>query len=135
MKKLFALILISVMLVTSCAEAGNSGSDDGSTSAPATTTYAPTNAPIYSAPSETKAPETKAPETKAPEGYQLLRGPAYEGSITSDDTLRVELTVVNAPIFELPMTGSTGSMAMRLLQISGAAVLLLALLYIVKKRR
>ena len=67
MKKLFALILISVMLVTSCAKAGNSGSDDGSTSAPATTTYAPTNAPIYSAPSETKAPETKAPETKAPE--------------------------------------------------------------------
>ena len=67
MKKLFALILISVMLVTSCAEAENSGSDDGSTSAPATTTYAPTNAPIYSVPSETKAPETKAPETKAPE--------------------------------------------------------------------
>ena len=74
-------------------------------------------------------------ETKAPEGYQLLSGPAYEGSIPSDDTLTVELTVVNAPIFELPMTGSTGSMAMRLLQISGAAVLLLALLYFRKKRR
>jgi hypothetical protein len=55
------------MLLSSCAEVGNSGSDDGSTSAPATTTYAPTNAPIYSAPSETKAPETNAPETKAPE--------------------------------------------------------------------
>lgn len=89
MKKLFALILISVMLVTSCAEAGNSGSDDGSTSAPATTTYAPTNAPIYSAPSETKAPETKAPETKAPE----TTAPETTAPETSDPVLDALLNV------------------------------------------
>ena len=89
MKKLFALILISVMLVTSCAKAGNSGSDDGSTSAPATTTYAPTNAPIYSAPSETKSPETNAPETKAPE----TTAPENTAPETSDPVLDALLNV------------------------------------------
>ena len=89
MKKLFALILISVMLVTSCAKAGNSGSDDGSTSAPATTTYVPTNAPIYSAPSETKSPETKAPETKAPE----TTAPETTAPETSDPVLDALLNV------------------------------------------
>ena len=74
-------------------------------------------------------------ETKAPEGYHLLAGPAYEGGITPDETPIIELTVVNAPVYELPMTGSTGSTVATLLQIAGASVLLLALLYIVKKRR
>lgn len=74
-------------------------------------------------------------ETKAPEGYHLLSGPAYEGGITPDETLTVELTVVNAPVYELPMTGSTGSTVVRILQIAGAMVLLASLLYIVKKRR
>ena len=74
-------------------------------------------------------------ETKAPEGYHLLGEPAYEGGITPDKTLTVELTVVNAPVFELPMTGSTGSTVATVLQIAGALVLLTALLYIVKKRR
>ena len=74
-------------------------------------------------------------ETKAPEGYHLLGEPAYEGGITPDETLTVELTVVNAPVFELPMTGSIGSTVATVLQIAGALVLLTALLYIVKKRR
>ena len=74
-------------------------------------------------------------ETKAPDGYHLLNGPAYEGGITPDETLTVELTVVNAPVYELPMTGSTGSTIATILQIAGAVVLLIALLYIVKKRR
>lgn len=74
-------------------------------------------------------------ETKAPEGYHLLNGPAYEGSITPDETLTVELTVVNAPVFELPMTGSISGTVVTILQIAGAVVLLIALLYIVKKRR
>ena len=74
-------------------------------------------------------------ETKAPEGYHLLNGPAYEGSITPDETLTVELTVVNAPVYELPMTGSTSGTVATILQIAGAVVLLIALLYIVKKRR
>lgn len=74
-------------------------------------------------------------ETKAPEGYHLLAGPAFEGGITPDEALTVELTVVNAPVYELPMTGSTGSTVVRILQIAGAMVLLASLLYIVKKRR
>ena len=74
-------------------------------------------------------------ETKAPEGYHLLNGPAYEGGITPDETLTVELTVVNAPVYELPMTGSTSGTVVTVLQIAGAVVLLIALLYIVKKRR
>ena len=74
-------------------------------------------------------------ETKAPEDYYLLSGPAYEGGITPNETLTVELTVVNAPVYELPMTGSTGSTVVRILQIAGAVVLLASLLYIVKKRR
>lgn len=74
-------------------------------------------------------------ETKAPEGYHLLGEPAYEGGITPDETLTVELTVVNAPVYELPMTGSTSGTVATVLQIAGAVVLLTALLYIVKKRR
>ena len=74
-------------------------------------------------------------EIKAPEGYHLLAGPAYEGPITPDETMIIELTVVNAPVYELPMTGSTGSTVATILQIAGASVLLVALLYIVKKRR
>ena len=72
-------------------------------------------------------------ETKAPEGYQLLTEPAYEGGIDPEETLIVELTVVNAPVFELPMTGSTDSALAVILQIAGALALIIALLYIVKK--
>ena len=74
-------------------------------------------------------------ETKAPEGYFLLTEPAYEGSISLDETLRVELTVVNAPVYELPMTGSAGSTVATILQTAGAVVLLIVLLYIAKKHR
>ena len=73
-------------------------------------------------------------ETKAPEGYQLLTEPAYEGGIDPEETLIVELTVVNDPVFELPMTGSTNSALAVILQIAGALALIIALLYIVKKR-
>ena len=73
-------------------------------------------------------------ETKAPEGYQLLTEPAYEGGISPEETLIVELTVVNAPIFELPMTGSTGSIGMHILQMVSAILLLALLLCLVKKQ-
>ena len=74
-------------------------------------------------------------ETRAPEGYQLLGKPAYQGGITPAETLTVELNVVNAPVFELPMTGSTGSTTATILQVTGAVLLLAVLLSIVKKRR
>lgn len=74
-------------------------------------------------------------ETKAPEGYQLLTEPAYEGSIRKDNECSVQLTVVNAPVFELPMTGSMGRTAQKGLQIVGALILLILLTRLAKKRR
>lgn len=56
-------------------------------------------------------------------------------SIPTENDLILELTVVNAPVFELPMTGSTGSGWMTGLQLAGAVTLLAVLLYIAKKRR
>jgi len=63
-------------------------------------------------------------EVKAPEEYHLLAGSAYEGSITPDETLTVELTVVNAPVYELPMTGSHDGLLLKIAQITCAAFLL-----------
>ena len=45
-------------------------------------------------------------ETKAPDGYQLLTGYAFVGALPLDGNLAVSLTVVNAPTFVLPATGS-----------------------------
>lgn len=45
-------------------------------------------------------------EISAPDGYQLLAGAAFEGAIPTDEGLTITLTVVNAPVYELPMTGS-----------------------------
>lgn len=44
-------------------------------------------------------------ETKAPDGLQLLTKAAYEGGLSVDQDLTVQLKVVNAPIFTLPETG------------------------------
>ena len=45
-------------------------------------------------------------ETKAPDGFQLLSNYAYTGGLSIDNDLTVTLTVVNAPVYMLPMTGS-----------------------------
>ena len=45
-------------------------------------------------------------ETATKDGYQLLRGYAYEGGLPAEHDLTVTLTVVNAEIFTLPKTGS-----------------------------
>lgn len=74
-------------------------------------------------------------ETKAPNGYQLLTKPVHEGSIQVGKEYFVQLTVVNAPVFELPMTGSTGSRWQTGLQLVGASALLAFLLYIAFKKR
>jgi len=47
----------------------------------------------------------------------------------------VQLTVVNAPVFELPMTGSIGGTVQNSLQLIGAVILLVLLVYVAKKRR
>ena len=74
-------------------------------------------------------------ETKAPNGYQLLTEPVHEGSIQVGNEYFVQLTVVNAPVFELPMTGSIGSRWQTGLQLVGASALLALLLYIAFKKR
>ena len=72
-------------------------------------------------------------EVKAPKGYQLLTEPVYEGSIRKDDGNFIRLTVVNAPVFELPMTGSTGYTAMTAIQVGTGVVLLFILIRLAKK--
>ena len=74
-------------------------------------------------------------EVKAPKGYQLLTEPVYEGSIQKDDGNFIRLTVVNAPVFELPMPGSTGYTAMTAIQVGTGVVLLLILIRLAKKRK
>ena len=74
-------------------------------------------------------------ETKAPKGYQLLTEHVYEGSIRKDDGNFTRLTVVNAPVFELPMTGSTGYTAMTAIQVGTGVALLLILIRMAKKRK
>lgn len=74
-------------------------------------------------------------ETKTPEGYQLLTKPAFEGEIQVGNEYFVQLTVVNAPTYELPKTGSTGSTVLRIAQVTGTAALLALLLWHMKKRR
>ena len=74
-------------------------------------------------------------EKKAPKGYQLLTEHVYEGSIRKDDGNFTRLTVVNAPVFELPMTGSTGYTAMTAIQVGTGVALLLILIRLAKKRK
>ena len=74
-------------------------------------------------------------EVKAPKGYQLLTEPVYEGSIQKDDGNFIRLTVVNAPVFELPMTGSAGYTAMTAIQVGTGVALLLILIRMAKKRK
>lgn len=74
-------------------------------------------------------------ETKAPKGYQLLTEPVYEGGIRKDDGNFIRLTVVNAPVFELAMTGSTGYTAMTAIQVGTGVVLLFILIWLAKKRK
>ena len=74
-------------------------------------------------------------EVKAPKGYQLLTEPVYEGSIQKDDGNFIRLTVVIAPVFELPMTGSTGYTAMTAIQVGTGVALLFILIRLAKKRK
>ena len=41
-------------------------------------------------------------------GYSLLPEPVFEGAIAKDQELDLSFTVVNAPAFEMPMTGGNG---------------------------
>lgn len=69
-------------------------------------------------------------EIQTRDGYQLLAEPAFVGHLSPGENEIVDLTVVNVPEFEMPMTGSGGFAASTLalsLMLMAAAVLLLSL--------
>ena len=73
-------------------------------------------------------------ELKAPNGYELLKGYAFEGQLPVDD-LQVSLQVVNAKGFSLPDTGASTGLLLRISQILCAAVCAALLLISYKKKR
>ncbi|MGM9588713.1 MAG: SpaA isopeptide-forming pilin-related protein, partial [Faecousia sp.] len=73
-------------------------------------------------------------ELKAPNGYELLKGYAFEGELPADD-LQVSLQVVNAKGFSLPDTGVSTGLILRIMQLLCAAVCAALLLISYKKKR
>lgn len=47
-------------------------------------------------------------ETATRNGYSLLPGYAFEGSLSEDSEIEASFTVVNQPVFKMPATGSDG---------------------------
>ena len=73
-------------------------------------------------------------ELKAPNGYELLKGCAFEGQLPVDD-LQVSLQVVNAKGFSLPDTGVSSGLILRIMQLVCAAACAALLLISYKKKR
>ena len=72
-------------------------------------------------------------EVKAPEGFKLLMGTAFTGTIPTD-TLSVELTVVNARTFTMPETGAVSGAILRVLGVA-AAISYLCMLSVLSRKR
>lgn len=72
-------------------------------------------------------------ELEAPEGYLLLTDYVYTGQLP-EDTLKLDFTVVNAKIFELPKTGSTSMTLMPVALLLSTATCVGVLLYLRKKK-
>lgn len=72
-------------------------------------------------------------EVKAPEGFKLLMGMAFTGTIPTD-TLSVELTVVNARTFTMPETGAVSGAVLRVLGLA-AAIGCLCMLSVLSRKR
>lgn len=72
-------------------------------------------------------------EVKAPEGFKLLMGTAFTGTIPTD-TLSVELTVVNARTFTMPETGAVSGAVLRVLGLA-AAISCLCMLSVLSRKR
>ena len=73
-------------------------------------------------------------ELKIPNGYELLKGYAFEGQLPVDD-LQVSLQVVNAKGFSLPDTGASTGLILRILQLACASACAALLLISYKKKR
>ena len=72
-------------------------------------------------------------EVKAPEGFKLLMGTAFTGTIPTD-TLSVELTVVNARTFTMPETGAVSGAVLRVLGLA-TAISCLCMLSVLSRKR
>ena len=72
-------------------------------------------------------------EVKAPEGFKLLMGTAFTGTIPTD-TLSVELTVVNARTFTMPETGAVSGAVLQVLGLA-AAISCLCMLSVLSRKR
>ena len=72
-------------------------------------------------------------EVKAPEGFKLLMGTAFTGTIPTD-ALSVELTVVNARTFTMPETGAVSGAILRVLGLA-AAISCLCMLSVLSRKR
>ena len=72
-------------------------------------------------------------EIKTAPGYSLLTEPVFEGTLSKDTELDLSYTVVNAPDYEMPMTGGTGFRAAALA--AALAVLAGTALWIARRRK
>ena len=72
-------------------------------------------------------------ETATKDGYQLLKGYAYEGSLPAEHDLTVTLAVVNAEIFTLPKTGSNALTIMPAALVLSLSICMVSIVAIRKK--
>ena len=72
-------------------------------------------------------------ETATKDGYQLLKGYAYEGNLPAEHDLTVTLTVVNAEIFTLPKTGSNALTMMPAALVLSLGICMVSIVSIRKK--
>lgn len=72
-------------------------------------------------------------ELEAPEGYLLLTDYVYTGRLP-EDTLKLDFTIVNAKIFELPKTGAKSMTLMPVALLLSTATCVGVLIYLRKKK-
>ena len=59
-------------------------------------------------------------ETKAPDGLALQADHAFEGKLPQDAAFTITVTVINGPEFELPKTGASSGMILRIAGLAAA---------------
>ena len=74
-------------------------------------------------------------ETKAPNGYELIPGPVFTGTIDTENSLTLEIEVMNHHTYVLPMTGSKSPIIMAVSLFVCIAGCVGALVYLRKKEK
>lgn len=74
-------------------------------------------------------------ETKAPNGYELIPGPVFTGTIDTEHSLTLEIEVMNHHTYVLPMTGSKSPIIMAVSLFVCIAGCVGALVYLRKKEK